>query len=279
MIDNDDRQPASLQESDLAGGNERIPEPLINIIRIITVEISICRISALYILLFCDIMVLVCYGGAVMPNLIRDYPDALHTLNDAMHFAESRTTFEINKTMLFTPGDEARDVYLVALRGTNSSWDKNDVLSIPVCLRTFLNLKNIYFNEVKEAIINTVPCGASLVLVGHSLGGMILQQISADKEINKKYILLNLLNIGSPFVRTIGRKCSFRRVVDRADIVPWLGFSVVANIFTHKPVFKSNGYFGNPLGAHTDSYRMSRAWLDYDCFGIYKGGNVIVFLH
>lgn len=217
-------------------------------------------------------------GGALMPNLLPDYPDALHTLNDAMRYAESRKTFEINKTTLFTPGEEAREIYLVALRGTNNSWDKNDVLSIPVCLRTFLNLKSIYFNEVKDAIINTVPCGSSLALVGHSLGGMILQQIAADKEINEKYILLNLLNIGSPYVRTIGRTCPFRRFADRADIFPWLGFSVVANIFTHKPVYKSNGYFGNPLGAHTDSYRMSGAWLDYDCFGIYKGGNVIVFL-
>lgn len=223
-------------------------------------------------------MASVCYGGAEMPNQLPDYPDALHTLNDAMRFTESRTTFEINKAMLFTPGEEARDIYLVALRGTDESWDKNDVLGIPACLRAFLNLKNIYFNEVKDAIINTVPCGSSLVLVGHSFGGMVLQQISADKEINRKYILLNLLNIGSPFVRTFGRKCPLRRVADRADIFPWLGFSVVANIFTHRPVYKRNGYFGNIQGAHTDSYRTSEAWFDYDCFGIYKGGNVIAFL-
>ena len=214
-----------------------------------------------------------------MPNRCPDYPDALHTVNDAMRFAESITTFEINKAMLFTPGGGACEVYLVALRGTDKSWDKNDVLGIPACLRAFLNLKNIYFNEVKDAIINTVPCGYSLVLIGHSMGGMILQQIAADKEINEKYIVLNLLTIGSPFVRTFGRKCSFRRVADRADIFPWLGFSVVANIFTHRPVYKSNGYFGNIDGAHTDSYRLSGTWLDYDCFGVYRGGNVIVFSH
>lgn len=211
-----------------------------------------------------------------MPDPLPDYPDALHTLSDSMRFASSRASYEINKIMLFTPGCEAREVYLVALRGTDQSWDKNDVLSIPVCLRAFLNLDNIYFNEVKNAILNTVPRGASLVLVGHSLGGMILQQISADKETNEKYILLDLLNIGSPFVRTRGRKCPFRRFAESADIVPWLGFSVAANIITNRPVFKSNGYFGNLLGAHTDSYRSSAAWRDYDCFGIYKGGNVIV---
>lgn len=219
------------------------------------------------------------YGGTFMPNPLPVYPDALHTLNDAMHFAESRTSFEINKAALFTRGSEAQEVYLVALRGTNQSWDKNDVLSIPVCLKTFLNLNNIYFNEVKNAIINTVPRGSSLALVGHSLGGMILQQISADKEINEKYILLNLLNIGSPFVKTHGRTCPFRRFVEKTDLIPWLGFSVTANLFTHRPVFKSNGYFGNPLGAHTDAYRLSPSWLDYDCFGIYKGGNVLVLLH
>ena len=211
-----------------------------------------------------------------MSTSFPDYPNALSTLNDAMRFTSTKETFEINKALLYSNDAKAREIYLVALRGTDQSWDKNDVLGIPVCLRSFLNLKNIYFEEVKKAIFDTVPCGSPLVLAGHSLGGMILEQISADKDINDNYLILNLLTIGSPYVKVKGRICPFHRVADKTDIIPWLGFSVAANLFTHKPVFKNNGYFGNPLGAHTDSYRDSESWREYDCFGIYKGGHVIV---
>lgn len=212
-----------------------------------------------------------------MSTSFPEYPNTLQTLNDAMRFTSTKETFGIDKALLYSKDAEAREVYVVSLRGTDQSWDKNDVLGIPVCLRSFLNLKNIYFEAVKKAIFDTVPNGSPLVLAGHSLGGMILQQISADREINEKYLILNLLTIGSPFVKVSGRICPFHRVADKADIIPWLGFSVKANLITHKPVFKNNGYFGNPLGAHTDSYRDSDSWREYDCFGIYKGGHTIVF--
>ena len=212
-----------------------------------------------------------------MSNTFPEYPNALVTLNDAMRYASSRETYEIRKAHLYGGGVDGREIYLVALRGTDQSWDKNDVLGIPVCLRSFLAKPNIYFNKVKNAILTEVPEGASLVLVGHSLGGMILEQISADREINLKYSLVNLLTIGSPYVKVKSRICPFRRVADTFDFIPWLGFSVKANLISERPVYKNNGYFGNPLGAHTDSYRESDSWREYDCFGILNGGHAVVF--
>jgi len=212
-----------------------------------------------------------------MNSSLPSYPEALNTLNDAMRFAASRDTFEIHKGTLYSGNGKSEEVYLVALRGTNQSFDKNDVLGIPVVMKAFFNKGNIYFDVVKKAILDTIPFGSSLILIGHSLGGMILQQISSDREIKARYTLLNLLNIGSPFVKVTGRECPFYRFADKADVIPWLGFSVKANLKTHKPVFKSNGYLGNPLGAHTDSYRQSESWMEYDCFGILRGGHTFVF--
>lgn len=205
------------------------------------------------------------------------YPQALVSFNDAMRFAASRESFEIKKTVLLENGKESGTVYLVALRGTDSSFDRNDVLGIPVVLKSSLSMNNIYYDIVRKTILETVPEGSSIVLIGHSLGGMIAQQIAADSDINSKFSLINLLTIGSPFVKVKGRSCPLRRFADKADIIPWLFRSLKANLITEKPVFKSNGYFGKPILAHTDSYRESDSWRVYDCFGVLNGGHVLVF--
>ncbi len=206
------------------------------------------------------------------------YPEAIVNFNDAMRYAESRGSYEIKKVILNSPGAEPREVYLVALRGTNRSFDKDDVLGVWVCLQSFLSKSNIYFELVKEAINRFVPKGEEIVLIGHSLGGMICQQISADSELNRDYKFINLLNIGSPYVKVSGRTCPFHRFADRADFIPWLGRSIVANLVTEKPVFKCNGYFGKPVAAHTDSYRLSESWSCYDSFGVLNGGNTMTFV-
>ena len=136
--------------------------------------------------------------------------------------------------------------------------------------------KNIYFDKVKKDMLAAIPAGASVVMTGHSLGGMVAQQIVADKQMKETFEFLNLLNIGSPFVPLEGRECPLRRFADRADIVPWLGRSFKANLKTEKPVFKSNGYFGKIVKAHTDSYRESASWRVYDAFGELNGGRIIV---
>lgn len=205
------------------------------------------------------------------------YPASLSSLNDAMSFASTRTTFEIHKALLYKNSSEPKEIYVVAMRGTDRSFDKTDVLGLHVVLKSGFSKSNIYFEEVKKAIIDTVPEGASIAFIGHSLGGMIAQQLGADKDINKKYTPLTVVGIGSPFVKTEGRVCPLHRFADKADLVPWLGRAFKANFKTAKPVFKSNGYFGKPILAHTDSYRLSDSWRVYDCFGELNGGHTIVF--
>lgn len=210
------------------------------------------------------------------PSFFPPYPATLRCLNDVMRFAASRETFEIHPAVLHTPGEPAREIYFVAMRGTNRSFDKNDVLGIHTCLMAFLSKPNIYFDKVKADMLASIPAGASVAMVGHSLGGMIAQQIVADRQMKETFSFINLLNIGSPYVPLEGRECPFRRFADKADIVPWLGRSIKANLVTEKPVFQSNGYFGKIVGAHTDSYRESDSWRVYDAFGELNGGRVIV---
>lgn len=210
------------------------------------------------------------------PTSFPAYPASIRCLNDAMRFAASRETFEIHPALLYEPGREAQSVYFVALRGTDQSFDKTDVLGIHACLLAFCAKTNIYFELVKKTMLETIPAGEAVVLTGHSLGGMIAQQITADEELKKTYRFLNLLNIGSPYVPVKGRECPFRRFAERADIIPWLGFSIRANLVTEKPVFKYNGYLGKPVAAHTDAYRESDSWRPYDAFGILNGGRVLV---
>lgn len=205
------------------------------------------------------------------------YPAALSTLNDSMAFSSSRGSYEIKASHLYKSGAEPQKVYLVALRGTDRSFDKTDVLGIPVVLKSSLSMENIYFDEVKKGIKENIPAKSDIVLIGHSLGGMIAQQIAADRDINDNYNLKMLVCIGSPFVKTKGRICPMRRFADKADVIPWLFRSIKANLVTEKPIFRSNGYFGKPVLAHTDSYRLSDSWRFFDCLGELNGGHVIVF--
>ena len=211
-------------------------------------------------------------------NSLPSYPEAIKTMNDAMRLASSRESFEIKKATLYVAGNAEKDVYVVAMRGTDRSFDKNDVLGIPVCLKSFIAKTNIYFEKAKDAIFNEIPVTSDIVFIGHSLGGMIAQQLAADVDINIRFNVKNLLTIGSPFVKVKGRICPFYRFADKADFIPWLGTSIVANLVTNKPVFKSNGYFGKPVKAHTDSYRDSDSWREYDCYGVHNGTHALVFI-
>lgn len=208
------------------------------------------------------------------PDKYRRY---IFDLNDAMSFAESMTTFEINRAVLKSDRDE-RDIYLVTLRGTNRSFDKNDPLSVPTCLKAFLAKTNNYFETVKERMLSDIPHGSSVVMIGHSLGGMIAQQAAADPEIKTAFELIAVLGIGSPYVPISGRECPLRRFADRGDPVPWLGFSVKANLLTAKPSFAANGYFGKPVLAHTESYRQQPYWKRFDALGVPFGNNSIAVI-
>lgn len=199
-------------------------------------------------------------------------------VNDAYAFVGSCDPFKIRKAILKAPLYGDMNVWLIALRGTNSSLDKTDPLSLPVALKSSCGAYNLYFALVKKAILNEIPAGEMLVFTGHSLGGMVCQQLGADKELKERYRILNVMTFGAPYVLFKGRKCTLSRMVETADII-CLSCSPAfpGNYFFGNPKHESAGFFFNPLGAHCDSYLSAEVWRKYDCFGIENGGRTLTF--
>ena len=193
-------------------------------------------------------------------------------INDAYTFISNADPFKIRKAVLSAPGSEDKNVWVIGLRGTNGSMKKTDPLGIPVCIRSGSSRENIFFSLVKEAIKKEIPAGESLVYIGHSLGGMVCQQLGADKELNSTYKTLNVLTLGSPYVLFKGSKCPLHRIAEKADIIPYVcSLAAFGNHFMGNVTYESGGYYFNFLGAHCDSYEKSEVWQKYDCFGIKNG--------
>lgn len=197
-------------------------------------------------------------------------------INDAYSFVAGCDPYKIKKGVLSIPGCEDMKVWLVALRGTNGSMDKTDPLGMPVCIRSACGKNNIFFSLVKEAIKKEIPAGDNVMFIGHSLGGMVCQQLGADEELKSTYRLLNVLTFGSPYVPFRGSKCTLHRMLEKADIIPLVCSPAFAgNYFLGNAVHEGGGYYFNFLGAHCDSYEHSPVWRKYDCFGIENGGRTL----
>ncbi|MCQ2462052.1 MAG: hypothetical protein MJ177_01445 [Clostridia bacterium] len=203
----------------------------------------------------------------------------ISNINEAYQFVGSCAPFKIRKAVLSSPLVGENSVYLVALRGTNQSMDTKDPLGLPAAALSGGGIRNIYFDLVKNAILKDVPAGEMLVFIGHSLGGMVCQQLGADKELKSRYRILNVLTFGSPYILFKGSKCPLHRMAERADILPVIcSLAFFANPFMGNVRHESGGYYFNFLGAHCDSYEKSEVWRKYDCFGIENGTRTLTFV-
>ncbi|MBR6360515.1 MAG: hypothetical protein IKS04_01850 [Clostridia bacterium] len=170
--------------------------------------------------------------------------------------------------------------YLVTLVGVESGTKQNN--NIENCLKAGFGKTGEYFAEAKQIILDKVPKGSNLMLAGHSLGGMTVQQLSADPDIKANYKVLNTLTAGSPYIPVKAeREGTLHRLADRGDAIPWLSVGLITD--THKMLkevsWEDGGFIGDPDSAHNISYRSNDVWGAYDAFGE-KGGNaVITFNH
>ena len=174
--------------------------------------------------------------------------------------------------------DGTQDVYFVALRGAGIQMNKaNNVIA---CFLSAFNITNKYYEQVRDAVYQFVPEGSKIVFAGHSLGGMVAQQLSCTDEFTEKYELLNTLNMGSPYVLADAskREGPLVRCVDKYDVIPKLSPAVFADLANYRnAIQKDGGYLGNPDGAHNMSYRSSELWGSYDVFGVENGGAKLTF--
>lgn len=110
--------------------------------------------------------------------------------------------------------------YLVLLAGTEFKFGQSnnlftDLLSSP-------GLLNEYFVAIENALYSAIPSGASLILAGHSLGGMEAQNIAANARVRGIYNILEVITFGSPKTVEDAPGVRYVRFMTAMDPVPAL---------------------------------------------------------
>lgn len=162
-----------------------------------------------------------------------------------------------------------KTMYLVALSGTEMK--SGQATGIVNDLQAGFSIDGAYVNSVVSSIQSCIPAGSNIVFAGHSLGGMVAQQVSANDTIKKKYTILNTVTFGAPLITFIWREGSVQRLGDKSDIIPTLSIS---SLFTVTAVWnvaglnrEDGGYGINLLGAHKDSYARTDVWGRWNAIG------------
>ena len=183
------------------------------------------------------------------------------------------------------------DIYLVGLSGIDVERIRADGQSVGA-VPSFLSgagwtgRVNPYVNGAVAAIEASVPEGATIVIAGHSLGGMVGQQLAADDRIRDGYEVAQTVTFGSPVTGVVPglgvdlREGDVTRLGDSNDPIPY------ASTHTLGGVGALNQYFGLHTessgaglfdlgGSHTDSYLRADTWGGYDALG-QKGGTATI---
>ena len=190
----------------------------------------------------------------------------------------------ITKATLQTKGGSGKqNVFLVSLVGLQPEV-KYQATSYFTCLKVGLNLPNDYFDRASAAILKNkdMRFGDKIIFAGHSLGGMVAQQLAANPAIQLKFKVLNTVTFGSPLIAAGFREGKIQRLCHVQDLVPILS--------TNSLITPVHAYYGlNREGnendyddwkvAHSDAYGTdANLFKDYDVLG-YKGGNKVLVLN
>ena len=173
-------------------------------------------------------------------------------------------------------GFSSKTVYLVTLSGTELVL--NQSTEVLTDLFSGFDLDNAYYWNVVRVIQQNVPRGANIILAGHSLGGMVAQQVAADSTIKSRYNVLNTVTFGSPLLSVGSREGVVRRLGDVSDVVPYLSGRLFTNPIT--AIFGLNRedghYYGRPITAHNASYSRTDLWGKYDVTGTRYGSTRLI---
>ena len=120
---------------------------------------------------------------------------------------------------------------------------------------------------------------AKIYIAGHSLGGMVAQQLAADGTLKANYNIVNTLTFGSPLLAAGNREGTVIRLGDTSDIVPYASGSTINNTaWAIAGLNKESGGYGmNATAAHVQSYGRADVWGAYDAVG-QKWGNAALDL-
>ena len=169
------------------------------------------------------------------------------------------------------PGDgsPAEDVYVVTLSGTEFVEGQptgiiNDLLAGTIDT-------SFYATEVRDVIREQIPPGSTIILAGHSLGGMVAQSLAGFPSLKEEYDIRNTVAFGSPYIEFTPHEGEVQRLADSTDPVPFLSLDGLFQPFEQifgREVEDSEYFF---VDAHSRSYTDADVWEDYDAVGIEDG--------
>jgi hypothetical protein len=162
--------------------------------------------------------------------------------------------------------------FLILLSGTQFNWHQannfiTDITSSPGFL-------NEYFVDIEDVLYQFIPTGATLIIAGHSLGGMEAQNIAANESIRRIYHVDRVITFGSPQTVKDAPGTSYARFATRPDPVPLLAletfnsaphFNWIENPDETKQALEGV-IAGGLLGAHM-SYKYLAGLVYFDALG------------
>ena len=173
------------------------------------------------------------------------------------------------------------DIYLVTITGMElMSQDGQLVLNqatdpVTVGLAGMEQKNDLAWN-VRKAMKQYIPKDSNVVFAGHSLGGMVAQQVAATESIQKRYNILHTVAFGSPAEFVLDREGTMIRLADMGDIVPTMTLN--GDLANNDPIYYEDGGYGDmdlTFDAHRNSYFREDEWGKYDALGDPNGDAVI----
>lgn len=218
--------------------------------------------------------VLCCFASAANNRTFTTAPEIYSYVRDGYNQG-TQGPISITKGTLKS-GFSSKTVYLVTLSGTELVL--NQSTGVLTDLLSGFNLNNVYYSNVVNIIKANVPANANLVIAGHSLGGMIAQQVAGNSEIKARYNVLNTVCFGSPLLAAGTREGTVRRLGDVSDPVPYLSGSLFNNtLWAILGLNREDGGYGiRGITAHNESYYRADLWAKYDVTGTKYGGAKLI---
>ncbi len=201
------------------------------------------------------------------------------TLNEAADFLFDGGPGEITITPVsLTENGKTRRVYIVCVMGMGYDFKKpnNPIACVPAAF----NIRNGYYRLVRKTMLKRIPRGAEVMLYGHSLGGMVCQELACDKKLKEPYRITRILTIGSPYIMVSrkNREGSLVRFADTSDSVPKLSPAFLIDRKDYKDAyFRDGGYNGDPDLSHNRSYRDADVWRVFDALGVEGGDSYFTY--
>lgn len=168
------------------------------------------------------------------------------------------------------------DVYIVSLNGVNKDWVKEygQAMGAETARLAGVNEDNSYFDAVRSRMLSfkDIPEGSKVIFAGHSLGGMVAQQLAADSQITGRFEVRNTIAMGSPEIGNNKQEGQVRRLVDANDpITSASGESAAKGAYGIKDPRQVNrdSKMAAGLGwdAHSRSYLQPKVWAGVNVLG------------